>query len=46
MLLYGFKQMVGEANAVVKTITMEDGLALVGGAGVIFANVREQVERQ
>ena len=46
MLLYGFKQMVGEANAVVETIAVEGGLALVGDAGMIFADVREQVERQ
>jgi hypothetical protein len=38
--------MVGEANAVVETIAVEDGLALVGYAGVIVADVREQVERQ
>ncbi len=46
MLQRGFKQMVGEANAVVEVITVEDGLALVGDAGVIFIDVRETVERQ
>ena len=46
MLQRGFKQMVGEANAAVETITVEDGLGLVGGADVLFVDVREQVERQ
>lgn len=45
MLQRGFKQMVGEANAVVETIAVENGLDLVDQADVIFIDVREQVER-
>ncbi|MBL6951672.1 MAG: rhodanese-like domain-containing protein [Alphaproteobacteria bacterium] len=46
MLQRGFRQMVGEAEAAVEVISVEDGLALVGDAGVIFIDVREMVERR
>jgi rhodanese-related sulfurtransferase len=44
MLQRGFRQMVAEAEAAVDAISIEDGLALVGDAGVIFIDVREMVE--
>ncbi len=46
MLQRGFKQMVGEAEAAVGTISVEDGLALLGDAAVIFIDLREMVERR
>jgi rhodanese-related sulfurtransferase len=46
MLQRGFKQMVSEANAALETVSVEDGLAMVGDTGVLFIDVREMVERQ
>ena len=46
MLQRNAAQLVGEANAVVDTISVEDGIALVDDADVVILDVRETVDRQ
>ena len=45
-LKHGFKQMVAEANAVIETVSVKDALAVVGGAGYTFVDIREGDERE
>jgi rhodanese-related sulfurtransferase len=40
------KQLVADANAVVRTVPVSEALALAGKPDVVFVDVREAVERQ
>ncbi|MBS27330.1 MAG: sulfurtransferase [Alphaproteobacteria bacterium] len=44
-LKHGFKQMLAEANAAVKTIAVKDGVANVDEEGCLFVDIREAEER-
>jgi rhodanese-related sulfurtransferase len=44
-LKHGFKQMLAEANAAIKTVAVKDALALIGEEGYAFIDIREGEER-
>lgn len=46
MLKKGFKQLLAEANAEIESISVQDGLGLLGDPEVAFLDVREAGERQ
>lgn len=46
MLTRGFRKLMAEANAVIDTIAVHDAIELLDDPGVLFVDVREQVELQ
>ena len=46
MVTRGFMDLLAEANAAVAAVSVDDAKALVDDPGVVFVDVREQVERQ
>lgn len=46
MLKRGAKQLIAEANATVRTLTVQQALPLAEDANAVFVDVRETVERQ
>ncbi len=46
MAIKGFKTLIAEANASIRTISVQDAIALMGHEDVVFVDLRETVERQ
>lgn len=46
MALKGFKALIAEANASIRTISVQDAIALMDAEDVVFLDIRESAERQ